>query len=316
MNTNRSVPPRTLWTTRWRVLLAGALATGATGLLAASCSSAHSSLPGGGSCTNGGQSCPHGCVAGVGCAQCGVDGDCNLNAPFCVLGACVPCRSSSNCAVGQACSPAQHTCGPKCTANANCAPNAPICDTASGACVGCETSKDCPTTTPVCPSSTLQCSQCGGNSDCSATDPVCDLADGRCVQCLVDADCPEGYLCDAPMRQCHVGCKTNADCGGGARPICETSTGACVGCASSTDCGAAAPICTSAGDCVQCETKADCKTATTPLCTMAGMCVECTVDTDCKAPTPVCNNNVCAQCAGAGQSTCPTGMRCRNGTCL
>jgi hypothetical protein len=299
MNTTGSVrapqrwsTPSIPWTKRWTALLAGALAAGVAGVCVASCNSSKPALSGGGgSCTNGGEPCAHGCVAGVGCGQCGADSDCTPDAPFCVLGGCVPCRTSTDCAVGQACSPADHECNTKCTVNANCTPNAPTCDTTSGACVGCEKSTDCPPAAPICESETSQCSQCSMNSDCSAADPVCDLGDGRCVQCLVDTDCPSGYLCGG-NDQCHQGCKTNGDCGG-ARPICETATGVCVGCTTSTDCGAEAPICSTGGVCVQCVTGTDCKTPAAPLCSTAGVCVECNVDADCKAPLTLCRNGIC-----------------------
>jgi hypothetical protein len=298
---------------RWRRLAAGALALAAASVVAVSCGSSKNG-PGGGSCAIGGDACPHGCLAGVGCVQCGANADCSPNAPFCVLGACVSCQASTDCAAGQVCEPADNTCRPKCTTAANCTPDAPICDAATGTCVGCQKPTDCPASAPICWATTAQCSQCAANTDCSATDPVCDLGSGHCVQCLIDGDCQAGYLC--MDHHCETGCKSNADCGGD-HPLCDIATGICGACHANADCGGLGPFCAASGACVECLVSSDCKTPGMLACSSDGRCVQCISDANCAAPLPACNNNVCAQCSGGGANSmyCPAGQKCHGGTC-
>jgi Cys-rich repeat protein len=271
-------------TKRWKALFAAALCTAVAGLLAASCGSA-----GGGACAVNGRPCALGCSAGVGCAECGGDGDCAPGSPFCVLGQCVACRTTADCGAGQACYPRNHNCQPACASNGSCTNgDQPICDPNTGACVGCLGPMDCPATDPICEPTRGQCGQCASNADCGAAAPICDVHDSRCRQCIVDADCGAGFLCND--GECRAGCRSNGDCGGD-RPICNLDTGACVGCRGASDCGAAAAICSPGGLCVQCLQPTDCAAAV-PFCDDQGRCVQCLDNPQCPAGEK-CKDGVC-----------------------
>ena len=45
-----------------------------------------------------------------------------------VLGRCEECKTSTDCGVGKACFPRDHTCETKCTSAADCGGDAPLCD--------------------------------------------------------------------------------------------------------------------------------------------------------------------------------------------
>jgi hypothetical protein len=270
---------------RARALFAAILAVAGLGVFAAACGKGS----GLGGCTVDGQTCSLGCVENVGCAQCGADGDCPLTQPRCVAGRCEACAQTSDCGAGMACYPRNHECGPICTSNAQCSPEAPICDTATGACVGCRDLNDCPTNAPVCNAVDQQCAACGANADCGAAAPVCDVRDGVCRQCVVDADCPAGDLCHD--NHCEPGCTANSQCGGD-RPICNTATGACVGCIGDGDCH-----------------------APTATCRADGRCVQCLSDSNCAAPTAFCDSDgLCVQCIDS--STCGVGLKCKDHACV
>lgn len=277
--------PTTRGASRLHGILAAALALAGLGVLAASCGGASFI----GDCTIGGKACTFGCVSNVGCAECGVDGDCAATEPYCILGKCVVCSSTSDCATGEACFPRDHRCKTKCSTNANCEKDEPICDE-DGACVGCRDDDDCPATEPICDSTRSQCAQCGSNGDCSAAKPICDLGHGTCRQCVIDDDCESGFLCGG-NHECHPGCQSNGDCNDNDRPICDTGTGVCVGCNNNSDCGVAAPICRNDGRCGQCGK-----------------------DSDCGVAAPYCDNDArCAQCLQDAQ--CPAGDKCKDGVC-
>src|SRR5580658_1810940 len=127
-------------------------ATGGTGASAGATSGATDP------CTDGMYVCRMGqqCSETLGCVQCLTNANCppaggigggNANLKVCVLGSCEACGADTDCAAGQVCEPATHTCRASCIADggANCANRggAPICDMTTGACVGCVTAKDC-----------------------------------------------------------------------------------------------------------------------------------------------------------------------------
>ena len=75
-----------------------------------------------------------------------------MNAPACDttsgVGECVGCRTSSDCASGNA-----------------------VCDATTQQCVQCSQNSNCPTDAPRCLVSAGQCVQCLGNADCGASAP-------------------------------------------------------------------------------------------------------------------------------------------------
>lgn len=270
----------------FRSALALGLALAAAGVLAASCGKGSGFLT---DCAVNGKACSFGCVTGVGCAECGLDGDCSPGAPFCVLGKCAACVASSDCGAAEACYLRDHRCKPKCQSNADCDDkHEPIC-ALDGACVGCRDADDCPAAAPICDVTRGQCAQCGADVDCGAAKPICDLHDGSCRGCVIDADCDAGFLCHD--HDCRQGCTANGDCHEADRPICNTSTGACVGCFGNGDCGVAAPLCRADGRCAQCITDGDCGVAS-PYCDKDGRCAQCTEDKDCPAGDK-CKDRVC-----------------------
>jgi hypothetical protein len=98
---------------------------------------------------------------------CFSDGDCAGQAPFCVEGHCVPCKTSDQCQGGT-----------------------PICSPGH-ACLSCAVAGGgCPSAAPACESDSGRCVECAGNDDCTvATKPICDSATNTCVACTSDAQC-------------------------------------------------------------------------------------------------------------------------------
>src|SRR4051812_48587531 len=122
----------------WHSVFLGALTLAGMAVLGASCggSGDATTLGGGGAglggpvgCTRAGEKCALGCEANLGCVECSTAGDCGPGSPFCVLGRCEACGANADCGTGQACFPGDNQCQTKCTANTNCTPDAPLCDT-------------------------------------------------------------------------------------------------------------------------------------------------------------------------------------------
>ncbi len=273
-------------------------------------------------CTDGMFTCRMGqqCSETLGCVQCLTNANCppagalNANLKVCVLGSCEVCGADTDCAAGQVCEPATHTCRASCIVDggANCAMRggAPICDMTTGACVGCVTAKDCTNAMrPVCDPTTQQCVQCGANADCAAemTNKVCDTASATCVACLANTDCPAARpACNATTHTCQAGCTANAQCAtstGGVLPICDTANGRCVECQTAAQCPGTGAMCTAnvctggMGGAGTCNTPADCSPdggGATPYCSgPGGRCVECLVRANCPANARACVNNRC-----------------------
>lgn len=267
------------------VLALGALALSVPALIA-SCSSSDQDIfghGGGGSAPSGecrvdGKRCQTACDDEIGCGECAADSDCGSAHPFCVVGQCVDCKTTTDCGTGKSCFPKTHTCGVACTTNASCdgVDNAPLCDPATGACVGCVDSTDCGAGTPICEPTLQACSECAGDADCGAAKPICDLAGQRCVECLVDGQCPSGVVCTA--QHCKQLCTVNGDCTDAKAPLCRPD-GQCVACLAASDCPVTAPVCDDTGRCTECSRDADCP-AVTPVC-KGDRCVECDKDQDC-----------------------------------
>lgn len=257
---------------------------GAT-LLGASCGGGSSIS--GSECSRGGARCKFDCAPNLGCVECAADSDCEPGAPFCVLGRCEACRDAADCGTGQACFPREHTCKPKCAANADCGPEreTPLCDVATGACVGCLEETDCPAGKPVCEPTRAQCSACASDADCGAAAPACNLQEGKCEQCLVDADCDGAFVCEGDHK-CHPACGDDGDCPDPGRKFCDLEKRSCVECLADMNCGAAAPVCKDDGKCVQCVVNMDCPMLS-PICEKE-RCVECERDEDCPADRPKC----------------------------
>ena len=104
-----------------KTLLLGLLALGLAPLFALACSSSGAdSFTGNPNCSVSGTGCKTACDSTLGCVECAGNGDCGAAAPICVAGRCRTCGTTSDCATGQACYPATHTCAPACTGVASC----------------------------------------------------------------------------------------------------------------------------------------------------------------------------------------------------
>jgi hypothetical protein len=191
-------------------------------------------------------------------------------------------------------------------------------------CVECVVGSDCPQTLPRCVEG--ECQQCGSNADCGAAMPAC-WADGQChpscgsgsgaMQCPQQANLD---VCDTATGDC-VGCESDTNCAGTAKPLCEPTLEECVACLQNSDCGVAAPYCF-LGDhtCVVCVSNADCP-SDKPICSdrdfqcRAG----CTTDSQCMAPTPFCDTSTSQCVACVVGSDCPVATPVcdtGNGTCI
>ena len=267
-----------------KTLLLGLLALGLSPFVALACSSAGA---GGADCSVSGVGCKLACDSTLGCVECVGNSDCGAASPICVVGHCRACEKTSDCGIGEACYPANHTCAPACNGPGTCPQNdAPICDANTGACVGCIDNHDCGGGKPVCEPTSQQCSECGSNGDCGNAQPICSISARECVQCLVDSQCPSGTLCKD--HACRQACQGNGDCGPGA------------------------PVCLPNGNCGQCGVNADCGAAT-PFCTGEGRCASCLINSDCPAGTPVCDNDRCVQCKDT--QDCANGLKCKDNHC-
>ena len=127
------------------------------------------------------------------------------------------------------------------------------------------------------------------------------LCGGQCIVSLcVDGGCVE--------------CTSNAHCGGGLPPRCDTSTHTCVECVSGpTDNCAKGKYCTAGMTCVPgCKSNGSCASG---LCNAKHECEPCTDDTECSGGN-VCGTGVCRPaCTTAGQCG-DAGLDCCGGHCV
>jgi hypothetical protein len=136
------------------------------------------------------------------CVACLADQECKSTVqPYCYVdaganyGTCVQCLGSSECPLGQVCSP-ELLCVPGCGTTNSCGGETPICEGDSGACVTCLSAHEC-TSGLVCRDGA--CTVCKSDFECyqNYMNPplwVCSPEE-NCVQCRIDADCPDGQHC-------------------------------------------------------------------------------------------------------------------------
>ncbi len=157
-----------------------------------------------------------------------------------------------------------------CTADKNCAPEAPFCNTATGACVVCRHAGHCSTKDARCVGG--KCAApipCKSDKDCGAVVAVCDAKAGVCVDCLSDADCDAGTTCKA--NNCMPkppGCSSSKDCKAFGQ-VCDKAAGVCAECIGIEDCedkqhckdGLCLPAACAKDEakCVDLKTRATCK---------------------------------------------------------
>ena len=162
---------------------------------------------------------------GAGGAACAGDGDCHLASLHCdVAGSrtCVACAGDAHCT----------------------APGLGRCDLALHRCVACVGGTDCASVEAcVAGRCVIRCQDdvpntCPGASACHSD--VCGFCGEESVTAC--AALPATPLCLISAGLC-VGCRDDADCGGGATPRCDPVRKACVQCASGGDCAAAKPFC-------------------------------------------------------------------------
>ena len=221
---------------------------------------------------------------------------------ICVSGGCVTgtCHTGADCANGQLCGPATHTCA-ACTTDSGCQNSYGganfVC--VAGMCVAgnCHATADC-TGGLIC--TNMTCSPCSTDGQC----PTGDLCvGGACIpgNCHVTANCPTGQICDLVTHGCAI-CGTDAQCADplnyGAGHYCQGSACVVGQCRTANDC-AGGKICSGALTCAACTATADCTTAlgANHVCTN-GACVSgnCAATGDCGGGQ-LCKSNACVACA-------------------
>ncbi len=212
--------------------------------------------------------------------SCTSNAQCTGGDPYCVGGRCVECTGAGDCTdPGQVCDsvtneckttctdPTQCTSGGaplcsargvcvRCSTNADCPQDDPICNPALDECVECSTASDCPAGEPFCIAGRGKCAECLNNGHCGAAKPFCD-GDGSCEECLKEGDCGAGARC--VDKECVTKCTGDAQCTGDRR-FCNTATGVCMECRDNTHCtSGGSPYCeTGSGQCVECLTNDNC----------------------------------------------------------
>jgi len=154
-------------------------------------------------------------------------------------GACVGCRSASDCPTATpVCDSTTKRCV-QCESDSNCSGSTPRCDTATSTCVACLTSSDCTSpSTPVCRAGaggTRTCQAgCTSNAQCTDAGASRCNAAGNCVQCVDDSTCS------------------------GTTPVCDTQSfgffppaDTCVACLPASAADAGAEGCEAGHACVQ-----------------------------------------------------------------
>jgi Cys-rich repeat protein len=255
---------------RATILVGLALLIGAAGITPLACGGTGDDAGvfggGGGSSADCG-GCPGSqvCDADFGCVQCNIDSACGNG--FCIAGDCVECATSSDCAAGQSCWPADHECKPACSSDADCTgDNATHCDPVSKACVECVDSSTCGNQT--CDPTFGTCVECTSDVDCPAGEAHCD-ASGECRECLTNAHCDVGQICSE--HHCTVAsCTSDGDCAG-ENPHCDPDS----------------------GKCFECVVDAHCADGDKAHCSPAHQCVKCLVDADCGDSGQVCEDFEC-----------------------
>ncbi|MBI2391266.1 MAG: hypothetical protein HYV09_16880 [Deltaproteobacteria bacterium] len=236
---------------------------------------------------------------------------------FCVSGKCAGCAADADCGAvdsGKVCTGTPQVCAAGCrgTGGNGCAAGE-LCSSKTSAVGACEKDTDGDGVTDALETTlgtdatkkdsdgdgifdNIELSSTGGagpfakiDTDGDGTIDALDLdADNDCVTDAVEGT--TGYR-DAALPNTRA-----SDNCGGAKPICNVTSGACVACSedaggtAATACSTAAPYCflsgTTAGACGKCEKDADCATGHPgPYCdTASGACgTKCTTDAQCKA---------------------------------
>lgn len=77
------------------------------------------------------------------CVECLTAADCGTQKCELATHTCVDCLSSADCPANMPNCSGGHTCGGRCTTNANCPQSLPACETSTKTCVECLTGADC-----------------------------------------------------------------------------------------------------------------------------------------------------------------------------
>lgn len=257
------------------------------------------------------------------CRECNQNADCERG-KSCSNHQCVTCTTDESCAGNSCnCCPSGTQCAAptpgaspscvECTNDTQCA-DGKTCDTANGRCVDsvaeCNTSDrcgpdcvKCPTDRPLCLDGQV-CVQCRNDLECGAGQ-FC--LSGECSSCTTDRHC--GTRCTAcggigddrkdtpfcltdgtPAGSSCVGCRTDADCGGGQ---CDPATHTCVATGCEENCAETGQVCNGSA-CVECFADAHCPCGGS--CDVeAGLCTascedsgDCLGVQHCAAPDQVC----------------------------
>ncbi len=275
------------------------------------------------------------CLAGTGCVECTLDGDCtgNANGPACdmALNKCVPClknaTESNYCSspkahcLEDADSSAKNKCA-ACNDPMQC--DAKVADKCTAGVCMCQAATACSGAAPACKAA-KGCVQCKVPDDCKNVmgKPECDTNTNKCVPCLVAteaADCKvTGLLhcavnADTMLNKC-ARCAIDKNCPAG--NFCDTDF-TCKGCNNADHCGATlCNVCTGSGEpicttqqCV-CSKAADCSdkdTCTygvcTHTCTAADDCAKAGQGNKCVSVTLPADGGTSSQCGCNGDGDC------------
>lgn len=152
--------------------------------------------------------------------SCSSDGDCMGQAPYCVDGRCVACKTSEECQSGTPICSAGHACISCAAVDSGCPSSAPACEVDSGRCVECASNDDCQLATkPICDGTSNTCVACTSDAQCAAAGPgVCmSHLDGHCAK-----DSETVYVGSAGPNPCS---ETATDAGSASVPFCTAEKG-------------------------------------------------------------------------------------------
>ncbi len=260
---------------------------------------------------NGGCCASGSCAPGTAPAACALGGaQCGSCAGNPAGTACVAqngktacgCLAPSDCAVGQACDPATHTCGAKCSQMNPC--NGGCCSAAqNGTCQVGSDGGACGATGGVCVNCALAaggkvCKPVAGGGQCGCDSlGDCPPASSACTNGTCDTSC-------SPQKPCQSGCCSNGTCAIG------TTVGACGASGACADCtmGNAGLACR-AGQACGCDKPGDCPMGLS--CNLGTHLCE----TSCNVNQP-CNGGCCS---AAQNGTCvpgSSGSACGGGGAL
>ncbi|MGI6681071.1 MAG: hypothetical protein ACOX3T_06300 [Bdellovibrionota bacterium] len=183
---------------------------------------------------------------------------CKETKPICLSDNTCGCNVNTDCPVANPFCLDNKVCVNKCSKDADCLGDTPVCDTASGLCVECVKNEDCKeeakpiclsdntcgcNDSSVCPEDLQFCSDnkvcvenCTSDEECRAkneTKPVCNDTTGKCEECVTDVDCDGERVCSIDTYTC-VECKEDKDCKDG--KVCNLDTNTCVECNKDDDC--------------------------------------------------------------------------------